>query len=357
MKFKNSVIATLAALLTFQLTGCGVGEANTDIAVVEASSALPVEVVVPHNAEITATYHATTTITSDVDAPVTARAGGEITKILVEEGDLVSKGQVLAQLDGDRLRLQVKQAKANLEKTTREYERYINLHDRGLVSSADVDAMKFELDGLKAQYELQQLNYNYTFIRAPFAGIVSAREVKIGQHLNVGDTTFRVTDSAELVAHLLVPQSELSKFSAGSTASIKVDAMPDMNFTATIARISPTIDTRNGTFRATAYINNEDGMLAPGMFGRVEIAYEKHSNALVIPAMAVLEEDNVSVVYIVDDGAAIRRMIETGIEENGNIEVLSGLEGNERIIVTGQNGLRDGSRVLASVSANAPVTG
>ena len=340
-----------------QLSGCGVGEANTDITVVETPTALPVEVVVPHNAEITATYHATTTITSDIDAPVTARADGEVRKILVEEGDLVSKGQVLAQLDGDRLRIQVRQAKANLEKTTREYERYINLHDRGLVSSADVDAMKFDLDGLRARYELQQLNYNYTFIRAPFTGIVSAREIKIGQHLNSGDTTFRVTDTAELVAHLLVPQSELSKFSAGDTASIKVDAMPEMNFTATIERISPTIDTRNGTFRATAYIDNADGRLAPGMFGRVEIAYEKHSNALVIPASAVLEEDNVSVVYIVDNGAAVRRMIETGIEEDGNIEVLAGLEGNERVIVTGQNGLRDGSRVLASVPASAPVTG
>ncbi len=133
--------------------------------------------------------------------------------------------------------------------------------------------------------------------------------------------------------------------------------MPERTFTATIERISPTIDARNGTFRATAYINNDDGMLAPGMFGRVEIAYEKHSNALVIPTEAVLLEDNVSVVYVVDNGAAARRPIETGIEEDGNIEVLSGLEGDEHIIVTGQNGLRDGSRVLASIPSTAPVTG
>ena len=357
MTFKKSGLTAIAAFTIAQLTGCGVGQANTDVVDPEASTPLPVEVVMPRSGDITATYHTTTTITSDIDAPVTARADGEVIEILVEEGDLVKKGQLLARLDGDRLRLQVIQAKANLEKTTREYERFINLHDRGLVSSAAFDEMKFNLDGLKARYELQQLNYSYTFVRAPLAGIVSARNIKIGQHLNSGDSAFRVTDTSELVAYLLVPQSELAKFAAGHTAKITVDAMPEQNFVATIARISPTIDARNGTFRATAYINNDDGMLAPGMFGRVEIAYEKHSDALMIPAEAVLDEDNVSVVYVVDNGEAVRRPIKTGIEEDGNIEVLSGLEGNEQIIVTGQNGLRDGSRVLASVPADAPVTG
>jgi len=357
MKFRNPGLLAIAALTIAQLNGCVVGEANSDIIDSEASTPLPVEVVMPRSGDITATYHATTTITSDIDAPVTARAEGQVIEILVEEGDLVEKGQLLARLDGDRLRLQVKQAKANLEMTEREYGRFINLHERGLVSSAAFDEMKFNLDALKARFELQQLNYSYTFVRAPLAGVVTARNIKVGQHLNSGDSAFRVTDTTELVAHLLVPQSELAKIAAGHTAEIKVDAMPEQSFAATIARVSPTIDARNGTFRATAYINNDDGMLAPGMFGRVEIAYEKHSHALMIPADAVLEEDNVSVVYVANNGEAIRRPIKTGIEEDGNIEVLSGLEGNEQIIVTGQNGLRDGSRVLASVPADAPITG
>ena len=357
MKLTNSCLAVTAALLTTVLSGCGVGEAKTNIDELETSTPLPVEVVTPHQAEIFATYHTTSAISSDVDAPVTVRADGEVTEILVEEGDWVMKGQVLARLDGDRLRLQVKQAKANLEKTTREYERFIKLHARGLVSSAAFDAMKYDLDALLAGYELQRLNYNYTIIRAPLSGVVSARDIKVGQHLNSGDTSFRVTDSSELVAYLLIPQSELAKFSAGHAAEVTVDAMPEQKFAAIIARISPTIDIKNGTFRATAVINNDDGMLAPGMFGRFEIAYEKHSNALLIPADSVLEEDNVSVVYVVDDGAAVRRQIQTGIEVDGEIEVLGGLEGNERIIIRGQNGLRDGSRVLASVTSDAPVTG
>ena len=130
--------------------------------------------------------------------------------------------------------------------------------------------------------------------------------------------------------------------------------MPDQEFSATVRRISPTIDTRNGTFRATAYVDNDNGLLAPGMFGRFEIAYEKHSEALVIPVAAVLEEDNVSVVYVVQDGTAVRKMITTGIEEDGQIEILSGLAGDERIILTGQNSLREGSKVLASLPLSVP---
>jgi len=357
MKLKNTAITITAALLTVSLTGCGVGEAKTNIDEATDSTPLPVEVVMAHKAEIFATYHATSNIASDVDAPVTARVDGEVTEILVEEGDQVKEGQILARLDGDRLRLEMQKAKANLDKTTREYERFINLHDRGLVSTAAFDGMKFDMESLRATYELKKLNYNYTFIRAPLSGVVSSRDIKIGQNIRTGDATFRVTDTSELVAYLRIPQSELAKFSPGHVANVKVDAMPELNFKATIARISPTIDARNGTFRVTAYVDNEDGLLAPGMFGRFEIAYEKHSDALLVPANVVLQEDNVSVVYVVDNGAAVRRPIVTGIEENGNVEVLSGLDGSEHIIVTGQNGLRDGSRVLASVPAKSPVTG
>jgi len=357
MKLKNIAIAITAASLTTVLGACGVGEARTNVDDVELATALPVEVITAHKAEIFATYHATSTITSEYDAPVTARVDGEITEILVEEGDLVEKGQLLARLDGDRLRLELQQAKANLEKTTREYERFINLHERGLVSTAAIDGMKYDMEALRANFELKRLNYNYTFVRAPISGVVSARDIKVGQHINTGDATFRITDTSELVAYLRIPQSELAKFSEGHAADVQVDAMPEEVFSATITRISPTIDTRNGTFRATAVVDNENGSLAPGMFGRFEIAYEKHTDVLVIPAEAVLEEDNASVVYIVDDGSAVRRPVEIGIEKDGDVEVISGLEGNEQIIVTGQNGLRDGSKVLANIPSSRPITG
>ena len=141
------------------LAGCGTGQASTpaDTDAV-AGTPLPVEVVFPRISEVYATYHTTTTLSSDGDAPVVARVGGEVVEILVEEGDLVGEGQVLARLDGDRLRLEMNAARANLEKTSREYDRFLNLHARGLVSSAALDDMKYSLDALRASFELKKLD-------------------------------------------------------------------------------------------------------------------------------------------------------------------------------------------------------
>lgn len=342
-------IAALLAVSAGGIAACHSGEAGTaaDVAQESAGAPLPVNVVTPKRTELAAIYRTTGTLAADADAPVPARVDGEIVRIMVEEGDLVAAGQVLAELDGERLRLQMNQAKAELEKTQREYDRLVSLHERGLVSSASFEGMQFTLAALQANYELKQLDYGYTRIRAPISGVVSARAVKPGQHLAANETAFKVTETARLVAHLNIPQNELAKISAGNEAAIEVDAMPGEVFVATIERISPTIDARNGTFRATAYIDNHAGLLAPGMFGRFEIAYEKRQDVLTIPAAAVLQEDEEAAVYVVADGAAVRRTIEIGIENDGLVEVLSGVDENDSIVVVGQDSLREGSRVLA----------
>jgi membrane fusion protein (multidrug efflux system) len=231
---------------------------------------------------------------------------------------------------------------------TREYARMGQLQKRGLVSTAAVEGLKYELDALKASYNLLQLEYGYTEIRAPIAGIVSSRDIKLGTHVNPGTLMFSLTDTARLVAYLLIPQSELSRIASGHEARVRVDALPGQEFRATIARISPTVDMQNGTFRATAYIDNEDGRLAPGMFSRFSIAWEKHSDALLVPKIAIVREDNDSVVYVVHDGTASRRAVILGIEANDHVQILDGLDGSEQIVVTGQGSLRDGISVLAS---------
>jgi len=358
MKLKNLAIAALSATSTLILSGCGVGEARAPAADEQIAQApLPVEISSPVKVDIFATYHTTTTITSDAEAKVAARVSGEVVEILVEEGDHVVQGQLLARLDGERLRLRMLQAQANLDKTRKEYERFVSLQARGLVSASATEGLKYDLEALTALFALQQLDFEYTNIRAPISGVVSARNIKTGQHLGISNETFRITDTNKLVAYLRIPQTELEKFSAGHRVSLRVDAMPNDSFTATIARISPTIDVRNGTFRATATIDNRDGLLAPGMFGRFDIAYEKHVDALVIPLAALIEEDSETVVYVVEDGAAVRRSIQTGIRSGDNIEVLHGLAEHEAIVVTGQGGLRDGSRVFASIDTVSPVTG
>ena len=120
-------------------------------------------------------YDATATITSDSDAPVVARVSGEIVELLVEEGDAVEEGQVLARLDGERLRLEMLAAKASLDQARAEYRRNTDLHERGLISAAAFDNLKYDLQALEASYELKKLNYGYASIRTPIAGVVASR--------------------------------------------------------------------------------------------------------------------------------------------------------------------------------------
>jgi len=93
------------------------------------------------------------------------------------------------------------------------------------------------------------------------------------------------------------------------------------------------------------------------MFGRFTVAYEKRTNALVIPKTAVLDEDQEKTVYVVQNGAVVRRVVETGVEEKGLVEILSGLQEYDEIVVVGHGGLRDGSKVLASLSESDRFSG
>ena len=183
MKATNPLLAVLALTGIAVIPGCGTGEASvTDAAEVRAAMPVPVETSAPVRADIFATYHATSTIESDVDAPVLARVDGEVVQLLVEEGDVVTAGQVLARLDGERLRLEMLSARADLERVSGELERYDDLAARGLISAAMYDGLKFDMDALKARYDLARLNYEYSAIRATISGVVSARDIKLGQH-------------------------------------------------------------------------------------------------------------------------------------------------------------------------------
>jgi len=342
--FAATVLSSVAVL-----QACGVGQASQPSdGDSRAAMPVPVEVAHPIRRDIYATYHATTTIESDLDAPVIARVQGEVVQLAVEEGDRVAKGQVLARLDGERLRLDMLAARANLNQARKEFDRYSDLAERGLVSESMFDGLRYDVAALQATFELKKLNYDYSEIRAPINGVVSSRDIKLGQNISANDVAFRITDTSELVAYLQIPQAELAKFSAGHSASLRVDSMPDTDFAATIARISPTIDTRNGTFRATALVENQQGYLVPGMFARFDVSYEKHEDVLTVPADAIVEEDDEMTVYIVADGEVTQRVVTTGIYANDRVEILSGLVEEEEVVVVGHSGLRDGSKVLAS---------
>ena len=135
-------------------------------------------------------------------------------------------------------------ARANLDQVRGEYERYTDLAARGLVSEAMFEGLRYDVEALEASYELAKLNFDYSKIRAPIDGIVSARDIKLGQSVAAEDIVFRITDTSELLAYLQIPQAELAKFAVGHTAILRVDAMPETEYTASIGATGRSVPRR-----------------------------------------------------------------------------------------------------------------
>jgi membrane fusion protein (multidrug efflux system) len=142
-----------------------------------------------------------------------------------------------------------------------------------------------------------------------------------------------------------VPERELKRLKPGQTASVHVDAVPGKAFLAKVTLVSPTIDTRTATFKTTVEIDDAKGDLRPGMFARIGIVFDRKPQALQIPRVALIETDGDRSVFIVQDGVARQRSIDTGLTDAGNVEDVSGLRGDEQVVVVGQSGLKDGNKV------------
>lgn len=313
--------------------------------------AIPVETIHPVRGDIDALYSGTAPIEAFRDARVIAKVGGEVREILVEEGDTVKRGQVLARLDGDRLRLEKDQAEANLRKLQRDYQRNVDLKDKGLVSTGDFEKIQYEMEALQATYDLAKLELDYTEIRAPIDGVVSERFIKLGNTIDVNAATFQVTSLEPLVSYLHIPEREFRRIDPGQAAEITIDALQGLSFTATVARVSPVVDPETGTFKITIEVSDESRRLKPGMFGRISIVYDSHQNALQIPRSAVIEEAGETAVFVVRDELAEKRVVRTGYAEAGRVEILDGLDDDDAVVTVGQANLKNGSRITV-VSTN-----
>lgn len=307
--------------------------------------AVPVEVDRPVRGNIAAVYSGTAPIEAFAEADVIAKVGGEVREILVEEGDNVAKGQVMARLDGDRLRLELNESAANLRKLQRDYERNVDLKDKGLISSGDFDKIRYEMDALEAAYNLARLELDYTQIRAPIDGVVSNRFIRIGNTIDVNEPAFRVTSFDPLVAYLHVPEREYRNIRPGQPAGIDIDALAGQRIIADVTRVSPIVDPDTGTFKITIEIRDQERRIKPGMFARISIVYDQHIDVLQVPRSAVLEDDGEMSVFVVEGDRARRRPVSIGYSSSGMVEITNGIDEGDDVITVGQIGLKDDAAV------------
>jgi membrane fusion protein (multidrug efflux system) len=349
------------------LVACGQANGDSKEEGKEEVPAVPVEVASTQRAEMAALYSGTAPIEADRRALVMPKVSGEIRAVLADEGQRVKAGQTLARLDGDQLRLEVALNEATMRKLERDYNRNMELQQKGLVSATAIDNLKYELEAAKASWELARLQLSYTEIRSPIAGTVTQRLdlVKVGNTVtpvggvieSADSSLFVVEDLDTLILRVNVPERELSKLSVGQPAELSFDAVPGRTFQGEIALISPSIDPATATFGVRIRVAETGGLLRPGMFARVAIVYERKLDALQIPRTALLDTDGQAKVFVVTGGKAVERAVKLGLSNGAWIEVTEGLADGEQVVVVGQGAVKPGAAVRVVNSTARPAAG
>ena len=305
--------------------------------------AVPVEVAKVSHRPIAASYSGTAALEALGESQVVAKTSGVALAVLVEEGQVVRAGQALVRLDPDRLRLQVAQAEAQMRKLENNYRRAQQLVEQQMISANDVDQIKYDLENARAVYRAASLELSYTTVTAPISGVVASRSIKPGNFVQINTPIIRIVDQSRLEATLNVPERELSTLKAGLPIALSVDALPGKVFQGIVDRIAPVVDSGSGTFRVVGSFAS-DGVLQPGMFGRIRIDYDQRADALVVPRIALLDDGDPA-VFTVRDGKASRVPVKVGYVDGEWIEVREGLKAGDQVVVAGKVALREGSAV------------
>ena len=318
--------------------------------------AVPVEVVSVGRQAISASYAGTANLEAPGESQVVAKTSGVMVQLLAEEGQYVTKGQVLARLDGDRVRLEAARSAATVSKLENNYRRSQKLRQEKLVSADSDEQIRYELEAARASLALARLELSYTNIVAPISGVVAQRMVKPGNLISLNSPVFRIVDNSKLEAVLNVPEREMAVLKQGMPLRMIVDAIPGKVFEGKVDRVSPVVDSGTGTFRVVcAFAGNET--LRPGMFGRIEVIFDQRQNILTIPRVALLEDEGETAVYVVRGNKAARIPVKLGYTTGEFAEILSGVNEGDRVITAGKVAVRDGTevQVLGAKPAKAVV--
>lgn len=343
---RRALVTFTAMALVAGLAACGGdnGQASAQSAGQTVTEAVPVEVALVGRRPIAASHTGTATLQPVSEAQVVSKTSGVLLELMVEEGDIVRAGQVLARLDPDRKGLSLAQAESQLRKIQSEYARSQELFTRQLVSADQHERLRSELEVQRSAVDIARLELSYTRIVAPIDGVIAERMVRTGNLIQPNEALFRIVDHRLLEAVINVPERQMATMREGLPVSMQVDAVPGQRFEGRVARVSPVVDSGSGTFRVTAEFSS-DGTLRPGMFGRVGIVHDQRIDVLTIPRDALVEGDGMTSVFAVRDGTAHRVPVQLGFVNGTFAEVVAGVDENDQVVTLGKVTLRDGSSV------------
>ncbi|MBQ7893306.1 MAG: efflux RND transporter periplasmic adaptor subunit [Alistipes sp.] len=277
------------------------------------------------------------TVEEENGTAVSFPTGGTIRSIDVIVGQRVGAGQVLATVDPTSVQSSYEAAKATLEQAQDAYARMKQLYDKGSLPEIQWVEVQSKLQQAESMEQIARKNLDDCAIRAPFGGVISAKEMEVGQQAAPGMPVVRVVKIDRVKVKIAVPEAEIADLKVGRKAEIRVAALGDKAFEGHVVEKGVAADPLSHAYEVKLLVMNPTFELMPGMVTKTALAPEESLAAIVLPGRAVqLDERNRTFVWLVDDGRAVRRFVECGAPTAHGVTILSGLNPGDEVLVEGQ---------------------
>lgn len=282
------------------------------------------------------------TVRAKLHATVEAKLNGRIEKMAVGLGDKVSQGQLIAQLDAGEIGARLEQAAASLEQAGSDWKRISNLFEQQGATRSEYDAAQARLRMAKGSVAEARAMMGYVQILAPFAGVVAKKWADVGDLAAPGKPLVEIEDLSGLQLDADVPEAIAGRIERGAQLEIRVDSVAGPVL-GRVAEIAPSADSLSRTLRVKLDLPATPGLM-PGQFARLILPIGE-SSSVRVPVSAVLRRGQLELVFVAADHKARLRLVKTGKLIGDEVEVLSGLDAGDAVVVSDAAQLTDGQAV------------
>ncbi|UCD79608.1 MAG: efflux RND transporter periplasmic adaptor subunit [Desulfobacterales bacterium] len=349
MKTANTLtLAALTALLSlFVMLGCKNQESMADVAgSAKEPPAIPVAVTVIEPVSIQDVVFLPGETEAYEDVQVAANTSGRVEWIGPREGQRVKKGDLLAKIDVSALKASLEHAQAAYELAADLYQRRRRLYENKIIAKEELDQSETQLKLAAADLEQVKVRYSHGFPKSPVTGIVNHLYLEVGEYAEVGKPITNIVNIDKIKINVQVPELDVRFVEKGQTTPIRIDAFAERILTGTVDFVAFKADPATKTFLVRSVIENPSHDIRPGMIGRVAFVRRTIPDAIAVPLFAIVDKGGERIVFIENDGVAESRIISIGVIEGERVQITSGLNVGDHLIVKGHTEVEDGLKVM-----------
>jgi membrane fusion protein, multidrug efflux system len=300
------------------------------------------------------------TIEGENEAVVISETSGKVTAVKAQIGNWLNKGQAIVLIENDlqnaallQAKSQELAAKTNYEKALADLKRFENLLDQKIATQSDLEnarlgsqAAEAQLKGAEAGLIQAQKQFDNTAIKTPINGKLADRYVEEAAMINPGMPVAVMVNNRNMKLKSSVSENEVALLSKNAQAILTVDAVPDKQFSGKLTSIAQKTNNEHTYPVEVVVSNDKDESLKSGMFGRAIVKVAEFDNVIIIPVTAILTDANkIRHVFVNKNGIAQRVNIKVGLEYEGIVQVVNGLNIGDQLIIVGQGKLSDGTKI------------